>query len=99
MSQTPPSLLNRLREAPGDADAWRRFDDICRPLLSGWLRRCSLQPHDASDLVQDILYAVAGEMPRRQGGRRLSRPGPDRGLPGPIAHPQALREAARDRTD
>ena len=42
MSQTPPSLLQRLRETPDDADAWRRFDAIYRPLLSGWLRRYSL---------------------------------------------------------
>ena len=63
MSQTPLSLLHRLREAPEDADAWRRIDDIYRPLLPGWLRRYSLQQHDADNLVQDILHAVAGEMP------------------------------------
>jgi RNA polymerase sigma factor (sigma-70 family) len=62
--QTPPSLLNRLREAPDDAGAWRRFDDIYRPLLSCWLRRYSLQPHDTDDLVQEILRSVAAELPR-----------------------------------
>ena len=63
MSATPPSLLHRLSEAPDDADAWRRFDDIYRPLLGGWLRRYALQDHDADDLVQDVLRAVAGELP------------------------------------
>jgi RNA polymerase sigma-70 factor (ECF subfamily) len=57
-------LLHRLREQPDDADAWRRFDDIYRPLLTRWLLPYALQPHDAEDLVQDILQAVAGELPR-----------------------------------
>jgi RNA polymerase sigma-70 factor (ECF subfamily) len=64
MTQTPPTLLNHLREAPEDADAWRRFDAIYRPLLTAWLRRYSLQAHDCDDLVQDILQAVASELPR-----------------------------------
>ena len=63
MSQTPPSLLQRLRETPNDSDAWREFDDIYRPLLGGWLRGQGVQAHDADDLVQDILRAVARELP------------------------------------
>ncbi len=55
MAPTPPTLLNRLREAPEDADAWRRFDAIYRPLLRRWLGRYALQPHDSDDLVQEIL--------------------------------------------
>jgi RNA polymerase sigma-70 factor, ECF subfamily len=63
MSQTPPSLLQRLRESPDDGNAWRQFDDVYRPLLGGWLRGQGLQVHDADDLVQDILRAVARELP------------------------------------
>ena len=63
MPQTPVSLLHRLREAAPDSDAWRQFDAIYRPLLTGWLRRYALQAHDADDLVQEILQAVAGELP------------------------------------
>jgi RNA polymerase sigma-70 factor (ECF subfamily) len=63
VSPTSPSLLFRLREAPADADAWKQFDDIYRPLLSGWLRRYSLQAHDAADLVQEILETVCRELP------------------------------------
>jgi RNA polymerase sigma-70 factor (ECF subfamily) len=66
LDSTPPSLLHRLREAPEDTDAWRRFDNIYRPLLGGWLRGYSLQLHDADDLVQEILRAVANELPRFQ---------------------------------
>jgi RNA polymerase sigma factor (sigma-70 family) len=63
VSSTPPSLLNRLREAPADADAWTRFDAIYRPLLTGW-RRYSVQSHDADDIVQEILRSVAAELPQ-----------------------------------
>ncbi len=63
MSQTPASLLHRLREAAPDASAWRQFDAIYRPLLTGWLRCYALQPHDADDLVQEILQSAASELP------------------------------------
>src|ERR1700691_1852799 len=64
LASTPPSLLHRLREAPEDADAWRRFDDIYRPLLTGWLRRYSLQSSDVDDVVQEILQSVSHELPQ-----------------------------------
>ncbi len=64
MSPTPPSLLNRLREAPPGSDSWRRFDDIYRPLLGRWLRRYSLQAHDVDDLVQNVLETVCRELPQ-----------------------------------
>jgi RNA polymerase sigma factor (sigma-70 family) len=63
VAQTPPSLLNRLREHPDDAEAWRRFDDLYRPLLQTWLRRYAVQPQDADDLVQQVLEVVVREMP------------------------------------
>jgi RNA polymerase sigma-70 factor (ECF subfamily) len=63
MTETPPSLLFRLRAAPTDADAWGRFDALYRPLLTGWLRRYALQDHDADDVVQEVLQAVVRELP------------------------------------
>ncbi len=63
MAQTPPSLLERLRKHPDDQDAWRRFDDLYRPLLASWMRRYSVQPHDADDLVQQVLEVVLRELP------------------------------------
>jgi len=65
MGQTSPTLLNRLRQAP-DSDAWSCFDAIYRPLLTSWLRRYSLQPHDREDLVQEILQSVLRELPHFQ---------------------------------
>jgi RNA polymerase sigma factor (sigma-70 family) len=64
VAQTPPSLLNRLREHPDDAGAWLRFDDLYRPLLQTWLRRYAVQCQDADDLVQQVLEVVVREMPR-----------------------------------
>ena len=64
MAQTPPSLLQRLREEPEDDDAWRRFVGIYRPLLIGWLRRYSLQAADADNLVGIIFESVLRELPR-----------------------------------
>jgi RNA polymerase sigma-70 factor (ECF subfamily) len=63
VSQTPASLLNRLREAPGDGEAWRHFDDLYRPLLTSWLQRHGLQAHDRDDLLQNVLAAVVRELP------------------------------------
>jgi RNA polymerase sigma factor (sigma-70 family) len=63
VTQTPPSLLHRLREASPNADAWGQFDALYRPLLNGWLRRYALQAHDADDLVQEIFKAVTAELP------------------------------------
>jgi RNA polymerase sigma-70 factor, ECF subfamily len=66
VSETPISLLNRLRDTPGDNDAWRCFDDIYRPLLTSWLRRHGLQNHDLEDLLQEILAVIVRAMPRFQ---------------------------------
>jgi DNA-directed RNA polymerase specialized sigma24 family protein len=63
VSPTPPSLLYRLSAASDDTDAWRRFYEIYRPLLSGWLRRYALQASDADDLIQDILEAARRKLP------------------------------------
>jgi len=64
VADTPQSLLERLRKHPGDQDAWHRFDDLYRPLLASWIRRYSVQPHDADDIVQQVLEVVIREMPR-----------------------------------
>ena len=58
VSDTPQSLLERLRKHPDDQDAWQRFDDLYRPLLASWIRRYSVQPHDGvlvSTVVQPTI--------------------------------------------
>jgi RNA polymerase sigma-70 factor (ECF subfamily) len=63
MSETPVSLLDRLRDRPDDA-AWQRLVSLYTPLLRGWLRRYALPPEDADDLVQDVLGVVVRELPQ-----------------------------------
>jgi RNA polymerase sigma-70 factor (ECF subfamily) len=63
VTETPLSLLNRLRANPGDSDAWNHFDALYRPLLTSWLRRHALQAHDVEDLLQDILATLVRELP------------------------------------
>src|SRR5262245_28036261 len=61
MGQSPatrPSLLIRLRE-PGDGPAWAEFVEIYGPLIYSYGRHRGLQDSDASDLVQEVLRAVA----------------------------------------
>lgn len=60
---TSSSLLVRIRDH-ADAEAWGRLVNLYAPLLRDWLRRHAFPPHDQDDLVQDVLHAVAQEMPR-----------------------------------
>jgi len=66
VSDTPKSLLNRLRDQPGDGAAWQRFDNLYRPLLLAWLRRYAIKPQDADDLVQQVLHVVVSDLPHFQ---------------------------------
>lgn len=71
---TSSSLLVRVRDH-ADAEAWGRLVTLYAPLLRDWLRRHAVPPHDQDDLVQDVLHAVAQEMPhfsydREKGGFR-----------------------------
>src|SRR5207248_2374355 len=62
MSQTPVSLLERLRR-PGEEAAWMRFVELYTPLLYYWGRRAGLQEPDAADLVQDVLTLLVRKLP------------------------------------
>jgi RNA polymerase sigma-70 factor (ECF subfamily) len=64
---TSASLLERLRSAPDEA-AWRRLDDLYRPLVRRWLLRDPTLGEDANDLVQDVMEVLVRELPgfRRQ---------------------------------
>jgi RNA polymerase sigma factor (sigma-70 family) len=62
MPDTSVSLLERLRLRP-DPESWRRLVDLYEPLIRGWLRRHSLQPPDADDLVQEVLGVLVRELP------------------------------------
>jgi RNA polymerase sigma-70 factor (ECF subfamily) len=65
MSDTPVSLLDRLRLCP-DAASWRRLVDLYTHIIRGWLRRHALHPQDADDLTQEILTVIVREVPHFQ---------------------------------
>lgn len=69
MSDTPVSLLERLRQQP-DRAAWEQFVRLYTPFIHGWLRRSRVSAADADDLVQEVLTVVVQELPQfRHDGR------------------------------
>jgi RNA polymerase sigma-70 factor (ECF subfamily) len=68
VSETPLSLLNRLRQRPNDPASWQGLVELYTPFLSLWLRR--LAPgaghHDAEDLIQEVLTVLVRQLPRFQ---------------------------------
>jgi RNA polymerase sigma-70 factor (ECF subfamily) len=62
MHTTPITLLERLRDA-SDARAWERLLDLYAPLLYFWAIRAGESPHDAADLVQDVLVVLVKTLP------------------------------------
>ncbi len=75
MSETPVSLLERLRQQP-DEESWKELLSLYQPWLSQWLNRFSLQDEDKEDLIQEVLHAVVRDLPnfehnQRKGAFRL----------------------------
>lgn len=61
--ETRVSLILRLTQ-PADVQAWQEFADIYTPALLTLARRKGLQPADAEDLTQEILFGVARSVQR-----------------------------------
>ena len=57
MDTTRGSLLGRIRE-PRNAEAWREFDGIYRPMLYRFARARGLSDADAEDIVQFCMAAI-----------------------------------------
>ena len=60
--ETSVRLLERLRTAPDEA-AWRRLDDIYRPLIQRWLLRDPALRDEAEDIVQNVMHVLVQELP------------------------------------
>jgi RNA polymerase sigma factor (sigma-70 family) len=58
------SLLHRLRIDPTDQEAWRLFVDLHGREIFRWCRRWGLQSADAEDVTQEVLLAMARQLPR-----------------------------------
>jgi RNA polymerase sigma factor (sigma-70 family) len=63
--ETSASLLKRLRAGRDDA-AWRRLDDLYRPLIRHWLRRDPTLGEEAEDVVQEVMSVLVRELPAFQ---------------------------------
>ena len=65
--ETSASLLERLRTAPDEA-AWRRLDDLYRPLIRRWLQKDPALGEEAEDITQEVMSVLVRELPgfRRQ---------------------------------
>jgi RNA polymerase sigma-70 factor, ECF subfamily len=62
MTQTPVSLLERLRQANAP-EAWERLVLLYTPLIYSWARQAGLQEADAADLVQDVFVTLVQTLP------------------------------------
>jgi RNA polymerase sigma-70 factor (ECF subfamily) len=71
--ETSASLLERLRTTPDEA-AWRRLDELYRPLIRRWLLRDPSLGNEAEDVIQDVMSVLVRELPdfhrRRHGSFR-----------------------------
>jgi RNA polymerase sigma-70 factor (ECF subfamily) len=62
MAETRTSLLRRVRD-PADADAWREFVALYRPLLRAYVLRKGRAGADADDVVQEVLARLLKALP------------------------------------
>lgn len=63
MTDTPRSLLERLREEP-DEESWKRLVALYTPLLSRWLGQAAVAGTDADDVMQEVFVALVRELPQ-----------------------------------
>lgn len=63
MPDTPPTLLNRLRDHQ-DRHSWQRFFDGYWRLIYAYAVRQGLAPEDAEDIVQEVVTDVFRLMPQ-----------------------------------
>lgn len=65
MQNTSLTLLQQLQQNE-DSQSWNRLVAIYAPLLERWLGRYEMQASDSEDLVQEVLVAVAKDIPQFQ---------------------------------
>lgn len=61
--ETRASLLLRVRD-PADREAWEEFVEIYGPVIHRLARHKGMQPADADDVMQQVLWAVARAIER-----------------------------------
>lgn len=63
LPDTRNSLLLRIQDS-GNQQAWEEFAELYRPVIVRLARQKGLQPADADDLAQQVLWNVAGAIER-----------------------------------
>jgi RNA polymerase sigma-70 factor (ECF subfamily) len=61
-SGTRVTLLGRLRQDPGNPEAWAEFVEHYGGKIYGWCRKWNLQEADAQDVTQNVLLKLARKM-------------------------------------
>ena len=61
---TSATLLARLRAAPDDTDAWRRFVGTYGPRIVNWCQHWGLQDADAHDVAQVVILRFWNQIAR-----------------------------------
>jgi RNA polymerase sigma-70 factor (ECF subfamily) len=69
MTDTPRSLLERLRYQPNDP-SWKRLLDLYTPLLVRWLRQAGVDGADADDLLQEVFTVLVRKLPAFEHNKR-----------------------------
>lgn len=62
MSDTPVSLLERIRGSGADA-SWARLVDAYGPMIRRWLGQAGMVETDIDDIVQEVLVVVLKKLP------------------------------------
>jgi RNA polymerase sigma-70 factor (ECF subfamily) len=60
--RTSPTLLERVRLAPANQQAWDEFVERYGRKIYAWCRQWGLQESDAEDVTQDVLLRLAAKM-------------------------------------
>ena len=59
---TPGSVLDRLRQNPGDRESLSRLMDFCQGYFLCWARKFLRDPHDQEDFVQELFMRVLKDL-------------------------------------
>ena len=62
MTDTPVTLLDRLRRQPNDGGHWERFVRLFTPILSRWANRLGVSPADTDDLLQETFTLLIAKL-------------------------------------
>jgi RNA polymerase sigma factor (sigma-70 family) len=62
MTDTPVTLLDRLRRQPTDGGHWERFVRLFTPILARWAHRFGVSRADTDDLLQETFTLLLGKL-------------------------------------